>query len=155
MQLSPHFTLAEMVVSQTASRLGLDNTPPPAVIAALRGLCLNLLEPVRAHFGRPVIVSSGYRAPAVNKACGGSATSQHRFGQAADFTVPGVANLELCQWIQRNLKYDQLIYEFGPSGWVHASWLDGPLRMQELSAKRMPVPNTKRTVTKYFQGLVA
>lgn len=149
MNLSPHFTLAEMTRSATASRRGLDNTPSPAVIAALKGLCENVLEPVRLHFGRPVIVTSGYRSPEVNRAARGARNSQHTRGQAADFTVPGVGNLDLCQWIMRNLNYDQLIYEFGEAGWVHCSWIDGPLRNQELSAKRVG------TKTVYLPGLVA
>lgn len=149
MQLSPHFTLAEMTVSQTASRMGLANVPPSSAVAALRRLCAELLEPIRAHFGRPVIVTSGYRSPAVNKACRGSATSQHCFGQAADFTIPGVSNIDLAQWIMRNLKYDQLIYEFGESGWIHASWREGALRSQELTARRV------QSRTRYLPGLLA
>lgn len=136
MNLSPNFTLEEMTVSQAASRRGLDNSPGTAEIAQLKGLCKNVLEPIRAHFARPVIVSSGYRSPAVNKAIGGSPTSQHCKGMAADFTVPGVSNIDLAQWIMRNLNYDQLILEYPPSGWVHVSWLDGRLRNEELTAKR-------------------
>ena len=149
MMLSPHFSLAELVVSQTAARRGLDNTPGPAVIAALRALCENVLEPVRVHYGRPVVVSSGYRAPLVNKAAGGAPGSQHRLGEAADFTVPGIHNLDVCQWIMRNLNYDQLIYEFGPSGWIHCSWRAGRLRNAELTARR----EGGRTI--YLPGLVA
>lgn len=148
MKLSPHFTLGEMVVSQTAARRGLDNTPGPAVIEALRKLCVNLLEPVRVHYGRPVVVTSGYRSPAVNKAAGGSATSQHRLGEAADFTVPGVSNLDICRWLRANAQYDQLIYEFGEGGWIHASWRPQNRRMQELSAQR----TTRGTI--YLPGLV-
>lgn len=149
MNLSPHFTLAELTVSSAASRRGLNNTPGPNETAALKLLCEKVLEPIRAHFGRPVIVTSGYRSPKVNKAVGGSGTSQHCFGQAADFTVPGVGNLDLCKWIERNLNYDQLIYEFGESGWVHVSYRDGNLRNMELSAKRVG------RSTKYLPGLVA
>jgi hypothetical protein len=135
-RLSPHFLLSEMTVSQTASRLGIRNVPGPNQIAALTALCLNVLEPVRVHFGRPVIVSSGYRSPAVNRAVGGSSTSQHTRGEASDFTVPGVSNLEVCRWIAKNTQFDQLIYEFGESGWVHCSY--GPRhRRQLLSAKRI------------------
>lgn len=149
MQLSPHFALSEMTVSQTASRKGLPNQPGLAQVAALKLLCLNVLEPVRAHFDRPVIVTSGYRSPAVNKACGGAASSQHCLGEAADFTVPGVRNIDLAQWLMRNLKYDQLIYEFGESGWIHCSWRDGRLRNEELTARRIGGH------TKYLPGLLA
>lgn len=148
MNLSPHFTLAEMSRSQAAIRKGLNNVPPPAAIDALRGLCLNVLEPLRAHFG-PVLVTSGYRSPSVNKAIGGSLSSQHCKGQAADFTVPGQSNLAVCQWIMRNLKYDQLIYEFGESGWVHCSWHAGPLRNEERTAQH------REGRVKYPLGLIA
>jgi uncharacterized protein YcbK (DUF882 family) len=136
MQLSPHFSLAELTISQAASRRGIKNVPNAAALASLKALCINVLEPIRAHFDRPVIISSGYRAPAVNKAVGGSTTSAHCFGQAADFTVPGVSNFELCGWIERNLNYDQLIYEFGESGWVHVGY-GGKMRNMELSYKRI------------------
>lgn len=145
-RLSPHFSLAEMIVSQTAARRGIDNTPGDAEIAALRTLCIEVLEPVRKHFDRPVIVSSGYRSPTVNRAIGGSSSSQHCKGEAADFTVPGVSVLDLAQWMHRNLNYDQLIYEFG--SWVHVSYRAGRLRNQELSAKRIGGR------TKYLTGIV-
>lgn len=148
MQLSEHFTLAELTHSQAAARRGLRNVPGPAAVAALGLLCVHLLEPVRHRFARAVLVSSGYRAPLVNKAVGGSATSQHCLGEAADFTVPGVSNLAVCQWIMRNLRYDQLIYEFGAAGWIHASYRAGHLRMQELSAKRVAGK------TRYLSGLI-
>lgn len=147
MILSEHFTLAEMTVSQWAARRGIANTPGPAEITALRALCVNVLEPVRAHYGRPVVVSSGYRSHRVNTAIGGVASSQHCKGEAADFTVPGVANIDVCQWMQRHLTYDQLIYEYGPGGWVHVSWRDGRNRNMELSKKH--------GVAGYLAGIVA
>lgn len=148
MNLSEHFTLAEMTASQTAARKGIRNVPGPAEIKALTALCENVLEKVRAHFGKPVIVTSGYRSPRLNTAIGGSATSQHCKGEAADFTVHGVSNLEVCQWMMKNLNYDQLIYEYGETGWVHASWRV-PYRNAELSAKR----RSGKTV--YLPGIVA
>lgn len=147
--LTQHFTLAEMTRSETAARRKIANAPGPAAIAALKALCENVLEPVREHFGRPVLVTSGYRAPTLNKAIGGSGTSQHCLGEAADFTVQGVSNLEVCQWIMRNLRYDQLIYEFGESGWVHCSWRIGRLRHQELTARIVAKQ------TRYIEGLAA
>lgn len=147
-KLTKHFTLSEFTRSQTASRRGIDNAPGPDEIAALKLLCAKVLEPIREHFDRPVIVTSGYRSPALNRRIGGSRTSQHCFGQAADFTVPGVSNIELCRWAQRNLNYDQLIYEFGENGWVHASYR-GAYRNMELSAQR-----TARRV-RYVTGIVA
>lgn len=123
MNLSAHFTYEEMVLSETASRLGLDNTPDSGVLANLERTCA-YLEIARAaiqeHFGddKVVIVTSGYRSQAVNQAVGGVPTSAHCFGRAADIHVPGVMVLELAQFLAANLAgYDQLIHEFGT--WVH------------------------------------
>lgn len=149
MNLSPNFTLAEMIRSSTASRRGIDNTPPPAIIERLRLVCEHVLEPVRAHYKRPVIVTSGYRSPALNSAIGGSGTSQHSQGEAADFTVHGVSNIEVCRWMEKTLHYDQLIYEFGEDGWIHASWSARRQRNMELTAKRV---NGK---TVYLAGILA
>ena len=123
MQLSPHFSLAELTVTGQH----LPNKPGPAEIAALTQLCLHVLEPVRAHFGKPVRVNSGYRAPAVNRAVGSSSTSQHPRGEAGDIEIDGVANAELARFIRDNLAFDQLILEaYHPgqpnSGWVHVSY---------------------------------
>ena len=147
-QLSEHFHLSEFLVSETAARRGIDMTPPPLVVNNLRSLCLNVLEPVRLHFNRPVVSTSGYRPPALNRAIGGSATSQHCFGEADDFRIPGVSNLEVCRWMEAKLNYDQLSYEFGEDGWVHASWR-AAYRNMELSA----VKRGRRTV--YLPGVVA
>lgn len=149
MNLSPHFTLAEFVRSPTAARRGIDNAPSPAIVAALTGLCVHVLEPLREDFAeRPVSITSGYRSPALNRAIGGSATSRHCFGEAADFTIPGVRNLDVAQWIQRTLPFDQLIYEFGEAGWIHVSWRPANRRHQELTARRVGGR------VKYLPGLV-
>jgi zinc D-Ala-D-Ala carboxypeptidase len=147
-RLSPHFTLAELVASQTAARKGIPNIPGPAEIRALTLLCENVLEPVRAHYGVPVLISSGYRCRRLNVAIGGSASSQHCAGEAADFEVTGVSNLAVCRWIHANLNYDQLIYEFGEAGWVHASWSAARMRNQELTATK------RRGGTHYAAGIV-
>jgi hypothetical protein len=135
--LSANFTLGEMIRSQSAVRKGIRNVPGPAEIVALRLLCQKVLQPVRDHYDRPVVVTSGYRSPRLNTAIGGSRSSQHCKGEAADFTVPGVSNIEVCRWIERNLNYDQLIYEFGESGWIHVSYSAHRMRNMELSAKRI------------------
>jgi hypothetical protein len=125
MNLSPHFTLDELVVTQ---HRGIDNDPPLEIVANLKRTAL-LLEAVRMRLGVPVIVSSGYRCPELNKAVGGQPTSQHMTGQAADFIAPAFGNpvtvasaLHEC----RDVLYDQLIIEFGR--WVHISWSDNPRR---------------------------
>ncbi len=136
MQLTSNFSLAEMVRSQTALRKGIPNNPTASEIAALRLLCENVLQPVREHYGVPVNISSGYRGPRLNRSIGGSTTSQHCQGEAADFTVAGKSNFEVCRWMERRLNYDQLIYEFGEPGWVHCSFSANRMRNMELSATR-------------------
>lgn len=148
LRLSEHFTLGEMVRSSTASRKGIHNVPNDGQIAALKALCEWVLEPVRLHYERPVIVTSGFRSARLNTAIGGSPSSQHCKGEAADFTVPGVPNLELAEWIWHNLNYDQLIREYGDAGWVHCSW-SSRMRNQELTAVK------RRGRTVYLPGIVA
>jgi len=92
----------------------------------MKMICANILEPVRVHFDRPVIITSGFRSPELCVAIGSSTNSQHAKGEAADFEIPGVSNKELADWIHDNLPYDQLILEFFDgkdpnSGWVHCS----------------------------------
>lgn len=148
MLLSRNFTLAEMTRSEDAERLGISNTPTPRDIAALRVLCEKVLQPLRDQYGAPVIITSGYRSPRLNRAIGGSITSQHCFGEAADFTVKGQANMAVCRWMERWLNYDQLILEFGNAGWIHCSYR--PInRNQELSARLI---NGR---TRYLPGLWA
>lgn len=139
MKLSNNFTLLELTKSQTATRLGIDNTPTEAHIESLKALCENILQPVREHYGRSFAPSSGYRSVALCEAIGSSAKSQHAKGEAADFEVPGVDNLSLATWISENLDFDQLILEFykdgvADSGWVHCSYkADGSNRKQCLT----------------------
>lgn len=126
MRLSQHFTLDELTVSETAARRGIDNTPPEAVLANLRETA-RCMEEVRAILGaKPILVTSGYRSPALNAAIGAKDSSAHVLGWAVDFTCPGYGTpLEvarrIAEWApQINLKYDQLIHEF--RRWVHVSF---------------------------------
>jgi len=127
MQLSPHFTLAELTVSQSAARLGIDNNPPANVIKNLQRTALGL-EGVRMLLGAPVLVSSGYRSPALNKAVGGSKNSQHMTGQAVDFICPGFGSPAqiVKTLVNSGMAYDQVIIEF--DRWVHLSFADKPRR---------------------------
>lgn len=122
-RLSPHFTLRELV---TTSHRMIDNRPhDPDIVVRLRALCLNYLEPVRRIFG-PLYVSSGYRCPALNGKIGGSKTSAHMFGCAADFvSAYGTATTEIVRWIaDSNLDFDQVIDEHSStSDWVHLGML--------------------------------
>jgi hypothetical protein len=140
MQLSPHFTLAELTHSDKAKELGIDNTPNDEIIERLKIVCCRILEPVRDHYSIAFAPNSGYRCQALNTALHGSKTSQHMQGQAVDFEVPGVANYDLALWISTNLVYDQLILEnytqgIPNSGWVHCSIVSGKNRMQCLTIK--------------------
>ena len=129
MLLSPHFTLAEFTRSATAQRHGLENHPTPEVINNLRLLCEHILEPLRQHLGCPVRVTSGYRAPNVNRLVGGVPHSQHQRGQAADIKVSPTLMPEAYMYIRDHLPYDQLIME---PGWIHVSYHHGHCRRQEV-----------------------
>jgi len=154
MNLTANFSLAEMVKSDTALRHDMDNTPGEAEIANLKTLCEKVLQPVRDHFQTGVKVNSGFRHPEVNAKVGGSKTSDHCKGQAADIEIPGIANADLAVWIMDNLTYTQLILEFytpgvPDSGWVHVSYDPANLKKQNLTATK------KDGKTVYLQGLVA
>jgi hypothetical protein len=154
MQLTKNFSLHELTKSETALRMGFDNTPGEAETEALRLLCEKVLQPVRDHYGKGVKVNSGYRSPESNAAVGGSKTSDHCKGMAADIEIPGVANAELAQWIMDNLEYTQLILEFytpgiPDSGWCHISYDPANLKKQELTATKVAGKTT------YLPGLVA
>jgi hypothetical protein len=134
MNLSPHFTLAEMTVSETAARRGIDNDPPPDVVERLKHTALGL-EAVRIRLGAPIVVSSGYRSPALNAAIGGAQNSDHTRGDAADFICQGFGapSTIVSALKDSGIQFDQLIEEFGR--WVHISF--GPrMRGQVLRIDR-------------------
>lgn len=154
MKLSPNFSLNEMTQSETALRKGISNEPTQEIISSLQTLVVNVLQPVRDHYGKGVKVSSGYRSPEVNAAVGGSKVSDHCKGMAADIEIPGLPNIELAQYIKDNLKFTQVILEFYTpgvldSGWVHVSYDPSNLKKQVLTA----VKQDGKTV--YLPGLVA
>jgi zinc D-Ala-D-Ala carboxypeptidase len=153
MQLTNNFSLAEMVKSETALRHDMDNTPGEAEIANLKTLCEKVLQPIRDHYGKGVKVNSGFRHPEVNAKVGGSKTSDHCKGQAADIEIPGVANGDLAQYIVDNYDFTQVILEFytpgiPDSGWVHVSYDPANLKKQALTATK------KDGKTVYLPGLV-
>jgi hypothetical protein len=153
MQLTNNFSLKELTTSETATRKGLDNTPNETVIANLKTLAENILQPVREHYGKSVKVNSGYRSPEVNASVGGSKTSDHCKGQAADIEITGVANGDLAKYIAENYKFTQVILEFytqgiPDSGWVHVSYDANDLKCQTLTAVK------KDGKTVYLPGLV-
>ena len=120
-----YFTIKELCASATATKLGIKNEPTKAALLNLESLVLNILDPLRAAWGRGIIVTSGYRSAALNKAVGGSNTSAHRYGYAADI-VPADGRISVfktfvVKWLKDNaVNFDQYIDEVGGgSEWVH------------------------------------
>jgi len=153
-QLTKNFSLHELTKSETAARHDMENTPGPAEIANLTELAGKVLQPIRDHFAKGVHINSGFRHPDVNAKVGGSKTSDHCKGQAADIEIPGVANADLAAWIRDNMEFTQLILEFytpgiPDSGWVHVSYDPNNLKKQVMTATR------KDGKTVYLTGLVA
>jgi len=119
MKLSEHFTLEELTVSETAARKGLDNTPDNDALFDLKRLAA-FLESIRETVDKPIKINSAYRAPEVNASVGGSKTSQHCKGQAADIRVAGMTPDQVVQAIiAAKLPFDQVIREF--DSWTHVS----------------------------------
>jgi len=133
--LSPHFTLDEFLASQTASREGIDNKPATQQHYDNLKRTAQVMEQVRAILGnRPILVSSGYRSPALNAAVGGASSSAHCSGLACDFQCPGFGTPhDICKMLEPHVKelgIDQLIDEYPPTGWVHVGLSAGDPRCQ-------------------------
>jgi uncharacterized protein YcbK (DUF882 family) len=134
MILTKHFKLEEMIFSEYAIRNNIDNTPSQEIINALRDTCIKVIEPLRIALNKPIKITSGYRSKELNKAIGGSKTSQHCFGEAVDLQVVGVSTEDLFQKIiLMKLPYDQIIQEF--NSWVHCSYRENPRREQLIAIK--------------------
>ena len=137
MQHSKHFKLEEFEKSSTAIRLNIKNKAGSGEIKNLTDLCYEVLEPVRAKFDKPIIITSGYRSPELCEAIGSKATSQHTKGQAVDFEIAGVNNLAIGLWLTNNVNFDQYIQEYydgtPSSGWCHVSYVEGSNRKQVLT----------------------
>ncbi len=134
-KLTEHFTLDEFTASQTAARMGIPNVPAGDELANVQRTA-EVMERVRTLLGnRPILISSGYRCPEVNRAVGGSSTSAHMSGLAVDFTCPGFGSpREICNALSphmADLGLDQLIYEF--DSWVHLGLSTGAPRMMALT----------------------
>lgn len=144
MQLTKNFSLWELCRSDYAIRKGLNNNPDPDTIERLKFLASGLQE-VRDLLKVPMLITSGYRSPKVNSAVGGSITSQHMKGEAADFVAPGFGTArDICEALVKSpIKFDQLIEE---GDWVHVSFTETP-RRSVLTAR---FPNGKAV---YSQGL--
>lgn len=128
-----YFTLQELTKSNTAIAKKLDNTPDEQAIKNLNTLVDNVLDPLRKLYGKPIIVTSGYRSPEVNRSVNGATSSQHALGEAVDISVGSKEeNKKLFSLIKDNLSFDQLINEHDYS-WVHVSYREGRLRKQILN----------------------
>jgi len=145
-RLSKNFLLSELCKSSTALRLGIDNTPTDqAIIDKLKAVTENILQPVRDHYGKPFVPNSGYRCLELNRVVHSKDTSQHRKGEAVDFELAHIPNVELAKWCRDNLDFDQLIFEFGSikdgnAGWVHCSYVSSSKnRKQVLTINRSGV----------------
>lgn len=141
MKLSEHFSLQELTVSDWASRNGVNNTPPDAIIESLRLLAAKL-EEVRTVLNNPININSGYRSPKVNKAIGGKPTSSHQYGLAADIRSPFGRPDQVCEAIiEAGIKFDQLILEYPTpegGGWTHIG-IGKQMRQQVLTVNRYGV----------------
>ena len=125
--LSKNFTLDEFEFSSTAQRKGIDNSLPQDLLPAASRVATHIMQPVRDKYEIAFSPTSGYRCIDLNRMIGSKDSSQHVKAEAVDFTVPGLPNLYLAQWIKDNLNFDQLILEFWDEekpnkGWVHCSY---------------------------------
>ena len=134
-KISEHISYEEATKSQTATRLGIDNTPNELQLSLMKSVASACFEPIREWYRKPIIISSFYRSEALNKAIGGVATSQHCLGKAIDIdTGSRLENEKIFEWAKLNLKYDQLINEYDFS-WVHISFDLGNNRNETLMIK--------------------
>jgi hypothetical protein len=139
MKLSNNLSLSEVVRSESAKRHNISNMPTPEHIENLKILAENIFQPIRDHFGVPIRISSGYRSAELNKKIGGANKSDHLLGKAIDIDQDNtsITNAQVFDFIKNNLKFSQLIWEFGTDknpDWVHVSYDPKNLKCQILKA---------------------
>lgn len=118
-KLTEHFSLNEFTRSSVTAKHGICNEPPVEAISNLQNLCQEVLEPLREHYGKPIIISSGYRYTQLNRLVGGARHSQHLTGEACDLHLPSIKiGLEWFDWLQCHCPFDQLIWE------QRLTWID-------------------------------
>lgn len=152
-QISKNFTLNELIYSDTAKRLNLNNMPNESEYNNMCYLVNHILQPLRDKLNKPIIVNSCYRGKELNKAVKGVSTSQHCEGKAADIEIKGMSNYDLACYIRDNFEFDQLILEFANnlqndpnSGWVHVS-----LKKENNRKECLTIKSSK---TGYQRGLI-
>lgn len=142
-KISAHISYKEATASQTATRKNISNDPNAVQLKNMKEVANAIFEPVRIHFAKPIMINSFFRSNALNKAIGGSSTSQHCKGEAIDMDGDrtGVSNKAIFDYIRKNLDFDQLISEFGTEGnpdWIHVSYTtEGKNRKQVLRAEKV------------------
>ena len=151
-RISEHISYREAIKSNTASRLGIDNTPSDYEITNMVGVAFNVFEPLRKYVGGPIRINSFYRCEELNRAIGGSSRSQHCQGRAIDLddTLGHKTNAEMYNYIKDNLSFDQLIWEFGDDtnpDWIHVSYIHpDENRKRCLRAERINGKTTYRVI---------
>jgi hypothetical protein len=126
--ISKHISYKEGTYSNTATRLGINNTPNDDQLSNMKLVAEKIFEPLRSYVGEPIKINSFFRCPKLNTAIGGSHKSQHCKGQAMDIddVFSSFTNAEMYYWIKENLDFDQMIWEFGDDGnpdWIHVSYV--------------------------------
>lgn len=119
-KITEHFTYGEVIKSKVAEASGMNNDVPQELLPKIKLVAENILEKVRAHFNKPVIVTSWYRCPALNQRISSNPNSQHTKGEAVDFVVQDTQNMKVAEYIRDNLDFDQLILEYS---WIHCSYI--------------------------------
>ena len=124
-----YFTINELCYSATAQANGINDTPSATQRNALTALVDTVLDPLRRAWGKPILVNSGYRCPALNNAVGGKASSQHLRGEAADIHVScEEVGMKMFRFICVNTDFDQLLFEHAMNNgccWLHVSYRSG------------------------------
>lgn len=146
--LTKHFTLEEVAKSPTATRHGIDNTPPDFVVENARMLAFHVLEPLRLLIGDAVRVQSWYRSNELNLLVNGKENSQHKIGMAADIVIDNFTPAEVCQIIADHFPFDQLINEFDE--WTHVSYDTKRLRRDKRVIEKVGNKILDRTVEEFL-----
>ena len=148
-RISEHISLKEGIKSHTATRLNIDNEPSSLDLINMKTIAEQVFEPLRKFVGGPIAINSFYRSPKLNSAIGGSTSSQHCKGYAIDIDdkYGYKTNAEMYYYIQQNLDYDQLIWEFGNDknpDWVHVSYVS-----EDINRRRCLQAYKENNKTKY------
>ncbi len=131
-RISEHFTYGEIIHSNLARGIGMNNEPPVELLPKFQQMADMILENIRAHFNKPIQITSWYRNPQLNEMLGSKPTSQHVQGEAVDFTIPDIKNYDVACYIRNNLTFDQLILE---RTWIHCSYVNEGNRKEVLTCK--------------------